>query len=74
MTGTADWGPVLFGVLTPLLCGGAVLAVRVATKQGRLDQEVREIKGDISDLKGDVRYLTRRTTGSPSPSERRDME
>lgn len=56
-----DWGPVLFTVLIPLLSAGVVLALRVATRQGQLAEQVRQLRSDVAQLEGEVRRLLRVT-------------
>lgn len=66
------WGPVLFATTVPLLCAGVALALRVAWHQGRTEQRVVGVERDVRDLRDDLRALTHRLTGHPSPSQRRE--
>lgn len=72
MLSVTDWGPVLFSVLIPLLCAGVVLAVRVASRQGQLAEQLRQVRCDMGQLEGEVRRLLRVTAAFALRHRRHD--
>lgn len=59
MLSATDWGPAIFSVLVPLLSAGVVLALRVASRQGQLAEQVHRLRQDMAQLEGEVRMMLR---------------
>jgi hypothetical protein len=65
------WGPVIFATLVPigvLLLGGMV---RTAFRQGRIEERVKAVERDVTDIHEDLQWWIRHRTGQRAPSENR---